>query len=59
MKGWKTWAGAGLIAMSAILKYFGKDELGDMVLTLGAGLGLIGVGHKVEKSARSKKDAVR
>lgn len=56
MKGWKTWAGAGLIAVSAVLEYLGNAEAGAAVLTLGAALGLVGIGHKVEKNTRRAYD---
>ena len=48
MGGWKVWAGAGIIATSAILRYFGQDEIADLVITVGIAVGLVGVGHKIE-----------
>jgi len=50
MHGWKTWAGAGLIAAAAVLNYFGYVEIAKLVLVVGGSLGLIGLGHKIEKS---------
>lgn len=49
MKGWKTWAGAALVAVSAVLGYVGESDLAQALLTVGAALGLVGVGHKIEK----------
>jgi hypothetical protein len=49
MGGWKVWAGAGVIAVSAILRYFGQNEIADLVITVGMAIGLVGVGHKIEK----------
>ena len=50
MGGWKVWAGAGIIAVSAILRYFGHEAIADAVITIGGALGLIGVAHKIEKN---------
>jgi len=50
MKGWKTWAGAALIGVGAALKAMGYEQYAEIVLALGAALGLVGVGHKLEKS---------
>jgi hypothetical protein len=49
MKGWKTWTGAGIVAAGAVLTYFGMDEVAKALIGLGGALGLIGLGHKVEK----------
>jgi hypothetical protein len=49
MRGWKTWVGAGLIAASAILRYFGQDAIADALITVGIATGLIGIGSKIEK----------
>lgn len=50
MRGWKTWTGAGLVAASAVLGYLGEPEAAKGLLGLGAALGIIGVGHKIEKA---------
>lgn len=50
MKGWKTWAGAALIAISAGLGALGYTEIASLVLTVGGALGLVGLGHKIEKA---------
>ena len=50
MKGWKTWVGAALVASSAVLGFFGFHEEAKGVLGLGAAFGLVGIGHKIEKS---------
>ena len=52
MKGWKTWlASSGLCGLGVFLLLHGKDELG-MICILN-GLGLVGIGHKIDKR-RSK-----
>jgi len=52
MKGWKTWAAAGgLCLLGLYLVYEGKDDLGIQAILIG--LGLVGIGHKVEKGAAS------
>ena len=51
MNGWKTWTGAGLVALGAVLEYFGMPEFSTVVITLGGALGLVGLGHKIEKSS--------
>ena len=50
MKGWKTYAGCAIVAGGAVLRYLGYVEIADMVMAVGASLGLIGVAHKVEKA---------
>lgn len=52
MKGWKTWAGAILVIGSGALGQFGMADVGHAVFNLGVALGLIGVGHKIEKNGR-------
>lgn len=50
MRGWKTWlAAAGLCGLGIFLMLKGKDDLGMLVIL--NGLGLVGIGHKVEKAA--------
>lgn len=49
MKGWKTYAGAAIIAGSAILRYYGYNAESEALLTFGAALGLIGIRHKLER----------
>lgn len=50
MKGWKTVAGAIIVAIGAVLKYFDMSEVADSVMALGGALGLIGLGHKLDKT---------
>lgn len=50
MSGWKTWAGAAIVAVSAVLGYVGFPDLATMALTIGGALGLVGVAHKIEKN---------
>ncbi len=47
--GGKTLIGAILIAIGAGLKAVGLEPFDDIVLQVGAALGLIGIGHKVER----------
>ncbi len=49
MKGWKTWSGAVIVAAGAVLEYLGYPEIAKTLMALGAALGLIGIGHKIEK----------
>lgn len=48
--GWKTIAGALIIGGSAALNYYGYGKEAELVLTVGAALGLIGIGHKLDKA---------
>lgn len=52
MGGWKTWAGAALVAAGAVAEYFGYPEVAKAVMAIGAALGLVGLGHKIEKAAK-------
>jgi hypothetical protein len=52
MKGWKTWAGAVLVAASAALGFLGEPEAAKAVLGFGAAFGIAGIGHKIEKSGK-------
>lgn len=54
MRGWKTWLGVGLIVLSAWLRSIGKEELANTVISLGIASGLVGIGHKLEKSRKDK-----
>lgn len=49
MKGWKTWTGAALVAAGAVARFLDHQEIAELILGLGAALGLIGLGHKLEK----------
>jgi len=51
MKGWKTYAGCAIVAAGAVLKFLGYAEIADMVMVVGGSLGLVGVGHKLDKAA--------
>lgn len=53
MRGWKTWLGAALVAGSAALEYLGHREISGYLLALGGAVGLVGIGHKVEKVQRN------
>lgn len=50
--GWKTLTGAGLVAAGAVLRYLDLPDAADAVTTIGAALGIIGIGHKVEKAKK-------
>ena len=50
MHGWKTWLGAAFVAASAVLEFFGYHEYASALLTFGAAIGLVGIGHKIEKN---------
>lgn len=50
MKGWKTWAAAiGMIALGGYEAYAGNTEGGMQKILMG--MGMIGIGHKMEKCA--------
>lgn len=53
---WKTYTGAGIIAGCAFAMYLGWIDEGQrqLILELGAALGLIGLGHKVDKLRKGK-----
>ena len=56
ISGWKTITGMVLVAiggaMKAIVPLFeGQHEVANLLLTLGAALGGIGIAHKIEKAA--------
>ena len=52
MSGWKTWAAAIILGGSAAAKALGHEAVSEVLLMIGAALGLVGIGHKVEKSAQ-------
>lgn len=52
MSGWKTWTGAAMVAAVSVLKYYGMDQEAEAVLYFGAAMGLIGIGHKIEKGEK-------
>lgn len=54
MKGWKTWLGSAITLGSGILSYLGYPDIGKPLMALGVGLGLVGIGHKVEKNAKKQ-----
>lgn len=45
----KTVLGAIIVAGSAVCRYLGYDDLGNIILTIGAALTAIGIGHKLDK----------
>ena len=50
MKGWKTITGALIIGAGAALKFLGYDGIAETVMAVGGALGLVGVGHKLDKN---------
>ncbi|MDP7367931.1 MAG: hypothetical protein QGH83_11835 [Candidatus Pacebacteria bacterium] len=55
MKGYKTWIAAGLAGVSAILTSLGYVDLAKIVVTVAAGFGFVGIGHKIQKAAAEIK----
>ena len=53
MSGWKTWAAVGMIAISGILRYMGMTIEADLLIAIAGGMGLVGLGHKIEKNRRN------
>lgn len=49
MKGWKTYAGAAIVAIGAVLRYLGYDDIAEAIMVFGGSLGLVGIAHKAEK----------
>jgi hypothetical protein len=50
MKGWKTWLAAGVSILYGVGGYFGGIHGADVMMTfIVAGIGMIGIGHKIEK----------
>ncbi len=60
MKGWKTWTGAGIVFVSGgMMAFAGLDPRyawlqgpAQALLSAGAALGLVGIGHKVDRQGR-------
>lgn len=54
MGGWKTWGGAILVGVAAAGKLLFPEyaEYFDLMLKFGAMLGLVGIGHKIEKAGK-------
>jgi|TARA_B100001964_G_scaffold32662_1_gene34388 hypothetical protein len=50
MKGWKTWAAAGLAAATAALVSLGYPDIAKIVGVVAGGFGIVGIGHKIEKN---------
>lgn len=46
----KTILGAGTVAASAVCRFFGYDELSNLILTIGSSIAVIGIGHKIDKA---------
>ena len=52
MKGWKTWAGAVIMGIGAVLTQLGYPELADAFKAFGFAVIAVGLGHKLEKNGR-------
>lgn len=54
MKGWKTWTGAVVLGLAATLEALGGEygEWAKAVMMAGGALGLVGVGHKLDKAGK-------
>ncbi len=52
MTGWKTWAGAIVIGIGAARDAAGLGQWSQVAMMAGGALGLVGIGHKIEKSAK-------
>ncbi len=50
MTGWKTWGGAAVLAIAAGLEVRGYEQFAAALMTVGAALGMVGIGHKIEKA---------
>jgi len=51
MKGWKTITGAIIVAIGAFLNFTGYVGLADVIMGIGASLGIIGIGHKIDRKS--------
>ena len=50
--GWKTWVAAGLSVVYGVVGFLvGLHDVEAMMGFIVAGLGLVGLGHKIEKSS--------
>lgn len=50
MKGKKTWVAAAIVGVSGVLQFLGYQEVSEAIFMLGGALGLVGIGHKLEKN---------
>ena len=48
--GWKTYAGAAIVAFGAILEFLGYPEVAKAVMALGGALGLVGLRAKMQRT---------
>ena len=56
--GWKTIAGGALLLTGATVTFFGFPDLADVLIQAGAGLGTIGIAHKIQKAVNSVNETV-
>lgn len=55
MGGWKTWTAAGLSVIYGVGGFIaGLHDADTMMTFVVAGLGMVGLGHKIEKSANKE-----
>ena len=55
MKGWKTWVGAFALTVGKALTIVPEPTMsivGQIFMALGAGFGVVGIGHKIEKARK-------
>lgn len=50
MSGWKTWLGVAVITIGAGLNAAGEVALAKTVMAVGMAIGVVGIGHKLEKN---------
>ena len=50
LNGYKTYLGAAIMGLGAALAYLGQPDIGRALEGLGVALGIVGIGHKIEKS---------
>ncbi len=49
LKGYKTYVGAAIMASTAVLTYIGYPQYNEILLTLGAALGITGLRNAIGK----------
>ena len=52
LNGYKTYIGAAIIGISAALDILGYGQYSQAVMLIGSALGLVGIGHKLDKAGK-------